>query len=115
MCARPVPSLELISPLEVSITRSKRFFSTVKIRLILTIQSFTDTLFLSVDGNFRLQLKKKLRDVMDIHLHDGHAYFRNEEEYKKYLATAKDDRVVRFSLFLFPPPLTLTLTAENMP
>ncbi|KDQ05827.1 hypothetical protein BOTBODRAFT_95750, partial [Botryobasidium botryosum FD-172 SS1] len=57
---------------------------------------YIHTLFLAVDGNFRLQLKKKVRDDQhDFHLHDGEAYFRNEEEYKEYLAEAKDYRQVR--------------------
>lgn len=57
--------------------------------------SYIHTLFLAVDGNFRLQLKKKLRDQHDFHLHDGGAYFRNEDEYKKYLSEAKDYHQVR--------------------
>ncbi|KDQ15239.1 hypothetical protein BOTBODRAFT_108942 [Botryobasidium botryosum FD-172 SS1] len=55
---------------------------------------YIHTLFLAVDGNFRLQLKKKLRDLHDFHLHDGQAYFRNEEEYKHYLSTVKESKQV---------------------
>ncbi|KDQ05650.1 hypothetical protein BOTBODRAFT_97118, partial [Botryobasidium botryosum FD-172 SS1] len=53
---------------------------------------YIHSLFLAVDGNFRLQLKKKLRDLHDFHLHDGRAYFRNEEEYKQYLTTVKESK-----------------------
>ncbi|KDQ15216.1 hypothetical protein BOTBODRAFT_73850, partial [Botryobasidium botryosum FD-172 SS1] len=42
---------------------------------------------LSVDGNFRLQLKKKSEEPTDFHLHDGRGYFVPSKEYQEYIDT----------------------------
>ncbi|KAG6834489.1 hypothetical protein H0H93_009346 [Arthromyces matolae] len=42
------------------------------------------TLFLSVDGNFRLQRKNKNTDPDDVALNNGNGYFVPSEPYKKY-------------------------------
>ncbi|KAJ7238317.1 hypothetical protein B0H12DRAFT_973132, partial [Mycena haematopus] len=47
------------------------------------------TLFLSVDGNFKLQRKNKRDDPDDVALNDGAGYFVETEEYKRYVALAK--------------------------
>ncbi|KAJ3560603.1 hypothetical protein NP233_g10727 [Leucocoprinus birnbaumii] len=43
------------------------------------------TLFISADGNFRLQRKLKNNDPDDISLVDGNAYFVNEREFREFL------------------------------
>ena len=45
------------------------------------------SLFLSLDGNFRLQRThtNKRRDADDVALIDGHSYFVNDSDYAKYL------------------------------
>ncbi|TFK60153.1 hypothetical protein BDN72DRAFT_779774 [Pluteus cervinus] len=43
------------------------------------------TLFLSLDGNFRLQRANKRHDPDDVALVDGHAYFVNDSRYREYL------------------------------
>ncbi|TFK60905.1 hypothetical protein BDN72DRAFT_904576 [Pluteus cervinus] len=50
-------------------------------------ESHKYTLFLSLDGNFRLQRthSNKRRDADDVALLDGHAYFVNDPKYKAYL------------------------------
>jgi hypothetical protein len=59
------------------------------------------TLFLSVDGNFRLQRKKKRDDPDDVAINKGNAYFADSADLNEYLAhvSPKDD--VRNGLFLF--------------
>ncbi|KIM59751.1 hypothetical protein SCLCIDRAFT_125607 [Scleroderma citrinum Foug A] len=47
------------------------------------------TLFLSADGNFRLQRKNKRGDSDDVALNKGNAYFMETEEFKKYLQRVK--------------------------
>ncbi|KAF8205918.1 hypothetical protein K438DRAFT_2014304 [Mycena galopus ATCC 62051] len=47
------------------------------------------TLFLSVDGNFKLQRKYKRDDPNDFALNDGNGYFVETEDYKQYLKIAK--------------------------
>lgn len=47
------------------------------------------TLFLSVDGNFRLQRKNKRGDPDDMVLNRGNAYFVGSDDFKKYLAHVK--------------------------
>lgn len=51
------------------------------------------TLFLSVDGNFRLQRKNKRDDPDDVALNKGNAYFANSSDFNEYLAhvSPKDD------------------------
>ncbi|KAJ7723265.1 hypothetical protein B0H16DRAFT_1737330 [Mycena metata] len=44
------------------------------------------TLFLSSDGNFKLQRKRKVDDPDDVALNDGNAYFPDDTTYKKYVA-----------------------------
>ena len=43
------------------------------------------TLFLSVDGNFRLQRKNKNSDPDDVALNNGHAYFVKSADFENYL------------------------------
>ncbi|TDL14301.1 hypothetical protein BD410DRAFT_734301 [Rickenella mellea] len=50
----------------------------------------TETIFLSLDGNFRLQRKKKNNDPDDIALIKG-AYFPDGQEYKDYLRKVGDN------------------------
>ncbi|KAJ7476287.1 hypothetical protein B0H11DRAFT_1727305 [Mycena galericulata] len=47
------------------------------------------TLFVSVDGNFKMQRKNKRDDPNDFALNDGNGYFVETEEYKRYLKVAK--------------------------
>lgn len=44
------------------------------------------TLFLSSDGNFKLQRKKKVDDRDDIALNEGNAYFPKDDEYQDYVS-----------------------------
>ncbi|KAG6810078.1 hypothetical protein H0H92_013396 [Tricholoma furcatifolium] len=48
------------------------------------------TLFLSADGNFRLQRKNKKDDPDDIALNEGNGYFVPTETYKNYCALVKE-------------------------
>ncbi|TFK71384.1 hypothetical protein BDN72DRAFT_895628 [Pluteus cervinus] len=50
-------------------------------------ESHKYSLFLSIDGNFRLQRThtNKRRDADDVALIDGHGYFVNDSDYTKYL------------------------------
>ncbi|KDQ09688.1 hypothetical protein BOTBODRAFT_190901 [Botryobasidium botryosum FD-172 SS1] len=48
-------------------------------------QRYINDLELSIDGNFRLQLKKKKGEPTDFHLRDGLGYFRASEKYKEYI------------------------------
>lgn len=43
------------------------------------------TLFLSTDGNFRLQCKNKRDDPDDVALNNGNGYFVGTEDYADYL------------------------------
>lgn len=43
------------------------------------------TLFISADGNFRLQRKHKKDDPDDVALNDGRSYFVESTTYKSYL------------------------------
>ncbi|KDQ05527.1 hypothetical protein BOTBODRAFT_122686, partial [Botryobasidium botryosum FD-172 SS1] len=52
-----------------------------------TIKEYLKMLELSVDGNFRLQLKKKSEEPTDFHLHDGRGYFVPSKEYQEYIDT----------------------------
>ncbi|KAJ7235748.1 hypothetical protein B0H12DRAFT_1076022 [Mycena haematopus] len=47
------------------------------------------TLFISMDGNFKLQRKNKRDDPDDVALNAGAGYFVETEEYKRYVALAK--------------------------
>ncbi|KAJ7438353.1 hypothetical protein FB451DRAFT_1570308 [Mycena latifolia] len=49
------------------------------------------TLFLSVDGNFKLQRKNKCDDPDDVALNDGNGYFVYKPPYQAYLAVAKPE------------------------
>lgn len=52
------------------------------------------TLFLSTDGNFRLQRKHKNGDPDDVALNQGNAYFVDNMRYKEYLARAQPESQV---------------------
>jgi hypothetical protein len=43
-------------------------------------------MFLSNDGNFKLQRKRKVDDPDDIALNGGNAYFPEDSKYKDYLS-----------------------------
>ncbi|KAJ7503595.1 hypothetical protein B0H11DRAFT_1710585 [Mycena galericulata] len=47
------------------------------------------TLFLSVDGNFKLQRKNKRDDPDDVALNNGDGYFVETEQYKRYVRQVK--------------------------
>ncbi|KAJ6550380.1 hypothetical protein DFH09DRAFT_925918, partial [Mycena vulgaris] len=47
------------------------------------------TLFVSLDGNFKLQRKNKRDDPNDFALNDGNSYFVDDEDYKVYLKVVK--------------------------
>ncbi|KAJ6535032.1 hypothetical protein B0H19DRAFT_964179 [Mycena capillaripes] len=47
------------------------------------------TLYLSTDGNFKLQRKNKRDDPDDVALNAGNSYFVETEEYKRYLSLVK--------------------------
>ncbi|KAK7013685.1 hypothetical protein R3P38DRAFT_3322377 [Favolaschia claudopus] len=49
------------------------------------------TLYLSIDGKFKLQLKNKRGDPHDFALNDGKGYFVDVEDYKDYLKVAKPE------------------------
>ncbi|KAJ6524116.1 hypothetical protein DFH09DRAFT_937449 [Mycena vulgaris] len=53
------------------------------------------TLFLSVDGNFKLQRKNKRDDPDDVALNAGAGYFVETEEYRRYVKLAKPTEDVR--------------------
>jgi hypothetical protein len=46
------------------------------------------TLFISADGNFRLQRKHKKDDPDDVALNEGRSYFVESVDYKTYLTHA---------------------------
>ena len=48
------------------------------------LRSHKYTLFLSTDGNFRLQRKNKVDDPDDVALNDGNGYFVETEMFGKY-------------------------------
>ncbi|KAF8326719.1 hypothetical protein F5887DRAFT_899624 [Amanita rubescens] len=54
------------------------------------------TLFLSVDGNFRLQRKKKRDDLDDVAVNKGNAYFADSADFNKYLAHVRPKDDVRY-------------------
>lgn len=62
------------------------------------------TLFLSADGNFRLQRKNKRDDPDDVALNDGRAYFVENSSYLKYVGEVGDSPEVSFSLVNYNPP-----------
>ncbi len=53
------------------------------------------TLFLSVDGNFRLQRKNKKEDPDDVALNNGRAYFVKSEDFNDYLSIVQPSDDVR--------------------
>ena len=66
------------------------------------------TLFLSVDGNFRLQRKNKRGDPDDVALNRGNAYFADSGDFKKYLACVKLIDDVRHYISLSSCRLTIS-------
>ncbi|KAJ3555786.1 hypothetical protein NP233_g12126 [Leucocoprinus birnbaumii] len=50
------------------------------------------TLFLSLDGNFRLQRKRKNNDPNDVALNDGHAYFVEHHAFKAHMGNVKKEK-----------------------
>lgn len=61
------------------------------------------TLFLSIDGNFRLQRKRKNDDPEDFALNGGRAYFVEDEQYQRYLQSVDNSKDV------------CTYSSENLP
>jgi len=53
------------------------------------------TLFLSTDGNFRLQRKNKRGDPDDVALNRGNAYFAETEKFREYSQRVKPTEDVR--------------------
>lgn len=51
-------------------------------------------LFLALDGNFRLQKKKKNDDPDDVALMDGHAYFPHDATFRDYIKRVGDSKEV---------------------
>lgn len=58
-----------------------------------------------MDGNFRLQRKRKNGDPDDVALNQGNAYFVENAQYKKYLACVWPEcdvcSTIAFKLYLF--------------
>lgn len=53
------------------------------------------TLFISADGNFKLQRKNKCGDPDDVSLNNGTGYFVEDKAYQKYLGHVGDCKDVR--------------------
>lgn len=79
--------------------------------------SHLHTLFISADGNFRLQRKRKNDDALDKSLNHGKGYFVNDEEYHKYLIGIPNKADVGVILFdgcpYFRSPLCRTLCVPS--
>jgi hypothetical protein len=71
------------------------------------------TLFLSADGNFRLQRKHKRDDPDDVALNDGRAYFVENSNFLKYLEQVGDSPEVFYSLYALYNPADRMHVAEN--
>jgi hypothetical protein len=61
-------------------------------------------LFLSADGNFRLQRKNKRGDPDDVSLNDGRAYFVENSNFLKYVEEVGDSPEVSYSFVNYNPP-----------
>ncbi|KAJ7100504.1 hypothetical protein C8R44DRAFT_642046 [Mycena epipterygia] len=61
-------------------------------------QKYNFTLFLSIDGNFKLQRKNKRDDSDDVALNRGHGYFVETEEYKRYVKLVKPTEDVSYPI-----------------
>jgi len=70
------------------------------------------TLFVSVDGNFRLQRKRKNDDPEDFALNGGRAYFVEDEQYQQYLQFVDKPKEVRPNSSGNIPDDELTLFSE---
>jgi hypothetical protein len=70
------------------------------------------TLFVSVDGNFRLQRKRKNDDPEDFALNGGRAYFVEDAQYQQYLQCIEKTKDVRSILSDSIPDDELTLFSE---
>ena len=57
----------------------------------------TNTLFISADGNFRLQRKHKNDDPDDVALNEGRSYFVESASYKTYLECAGETTTTEVS------------------
>ncbi|KAJ3562223.1 hypothetical protein NP233_g9711 [Leucocoprinus birnbaumii] len=56
------------------------------------LDSHLFTLFLSLDGNFQLQRKRKNNDPNDVALNDGHAYFVEHSAFKAHMESVKKEK-----------------------
>jgi hypothetical protein len=74
--------------------RKRKWYSTSIFHFNVLI-SHKYTLFLSVDGNFRLQRKNKKGDPDDVALNKGRAYFVKSEEFDEYLRIVQPSDDVR--------------------
>jgi len=72
------------------------------------------TLYLSTDGNFRLQQKNKRGDPDDVALNDGNGYFVETEAYKKYVKHVGECSDVSGSIPLIPPILNQDLSEMHL-
>jgi hypothetical protein len=57
--------------------------------VLISLHRHKYTMFLSTDGNFRLQQKHKHDDPDDVALNKGSAYFVENSQYKKYLSVVR--------------------------
>lgn len=89
--------------------RKRKWYSTSISRFNVLI-SHKYTLFLSVDGNFRLQRKNKKGDPDDVALNKGRAYFVKSEEFDEYLRIVQPSDDVRQ---LFISTQTLLTVAQK--
>lgn len=53
------------------------------------------TLFISLDGNFRLNQTSKYSDPSDVPLNKGNAYFVNQDQFGDYLKRYDDSSLVQ--------------------
>lgn len=59
--------------------------------------SYTEALFLSIDGNHGLRRKKNKGNSGEAALSNGLGYFPDDKKYKDYLSKAADDLHVMFA------------------
>jgi hypothetical protein len=66
-------------------------------------------LFLSSDGNFKLQRKRKVDDPDDVALNGGHAYFPEDSEYQEYVSQLAPSDDVRSRVLINGDPLLMII------
>lgn len=70
------------------------------------------TKFLSSDGNFKLQRKRKVDDPDDVALNGGNAYFVEDSKYKEYVSQVGQADDVRCN-WIIDPHYLLTTDLRN--